>query len=85
MSGEDLHDSGHGIGSIENARWSTHDLDAFDVVQCEQAEIERATRIIERDAVDEHLRVIALAAAREERRRRAIRAGLHDRHPGHLP
>jgi hypothetical protein len=46
-------------------------------------EIERAAGVVHRNAVDEDLGVLALAAADEERRRAAVRAGLDERESRH--
>src|SRR5689334_43661 len=85
MAREDLDDASDGVRAIQHTRRTAHDLDSLDIVEGEETEVEGAAGIVHRDTVDQHLRVVALRAAREERRRSAEGSRLHDRHAGHLP
>ena len=78
---EQLDDAGHRVGSVERGIGAAHELDAIEVLRGDVAEIERAARLVQRNAVEQHLGVVALAAADEERRHRAETAGAHDRRP----
>lgn len=76
-SREELDDAGHRIGPVQHTRRAANDLDAIEVVDGEGGEIECAAGIVHRNPIDEDLRVLALAAADEERRRAAVRSRLH--------
>jgi hypothetical protein len=77
-AGDDLHDPAHRVGAVDDARRAAHHLDALDVVDRQVCEVERPARRVHRHAVDEHLHEVAVAAAHEERRRRAPRAAGDD-------
>jgi len=77
-SGEQLDHAPHRIGPEEGGIRAAHDLDALQVLGRQVAEIERAARLVERYSVEQHLVVIALATAHEERRQRARRAAAND-------
>ncbi len=75
---EELDHTRHRIRSVERRKRAAHDFDAIQVVGREVAEVERAARLVDRNAVDHHLVVVALAAADEERRHAAGRARAND-------
>ncbi len=81
FAGEDLDDAAHGVRPVEHARGPPHHLDPLDVVRAEVRQVDGAARLIDRHAVDQHLHVIALAAAHEQRRFSPPRAALHDAEP----
>src|SRR5947208_13730782 len=76
---DDLDDTGHRIAAEECRLRAADHFDAFHEVRAQVAEIERAARLIEWNAVEQHLVVAAFAAAHEERRHIAEAAGSHDR------
>ena len=75
---EDLHDARHRIGAVQHADRAAHDLDPVHVIGRQMGKIDPAARLIERHTVQEHLHVIALAAAHEQRRLPTDAASLHD-------
>ena len=71
---EQLDHAPHRVGAEQGGVGAAHDLDAVQVLGRQVAEIEAAAGLVERHAVEQHLVVVALAAANEERRQRAGRA-----------
>src|SRR5438046_9475020 len=63
---EYLHDSRHGIRSVENAGRPAHDLDAIDIIGGQVAEIEVPAGGVHWHAIDKHFGVAALAPPQEE-------------------
>ena len=85
--GDDVDDAADRVRAIEPALRAAQDLDAVDVGGEELREIERAVgraRIADIDAVDEHLGMIGVGAAHEDRGHAARTAGLHDIQAGHV-
>ena len=63
---ENLDDAVHGVRAVERAGGSVHDFDFVDVFEGEIGEIDRAARLVHRRSVDEHFRVIRIAAVEEK-------------------
>src|SRR5918999_354112 len=83
-SGENLDDAGDRVGPVQHARGTAYDLNAIDIRDGEMCNVNRTTCIIHRHTIDEHLGVVALAAAQKNRCLRAERAGLYDRRAGNI-
>ena len=83
--GEDLDDAADRVGSVQRRPRSPDDLDALDVVGGEGPEVEGAAGLVHGDAVDEHLDVVGLAAAQEDRGDRAEGAATDHCHARHAP
>ncbi len=66
-AGEELDHSRHGIAPVQDTRRPPHDLDALQVVGGDGAKVDRTSRVVHRNAVDEDLHVVALPTADEER------------------
>ena len=82
--GEKLDRARRRAGTVERALRAALDLDALDAVAGQVREIERAGQpLVERDAVDEHLRLLAFQAARENAGELSRRAGLRHGDAGH--
>src|SRR5271169_2574706 len=62
-----LHDTGHGIGSVQGALCATYELKEIRLRQRQSTKVKRATRLVDGDAIDNHLVVSGVAAANEER------------------
>jgi len=77
-----LDDARDCIRPVDDARRPTDDLDAIEIVRGEGSEVERASRIVQRDAIDEDLHVVALPTTREQRRRGAERSAAHHHQSG---
>ena len=85
--GDDRDHAADCIGAIEAALRAAQHLDAGDVGGQQLAEIERAVGvagIADVDAVDEHLDLVRVGAAHEDRGLAAGPAGLHDVEAGHV-
>ncbi len=76
---EQLHDARHRVGAEERRVRAAHHFHAFEVLGRQVGEVEGAARLVERDAVEQHRVVVALAAAHEQAGHTAGRAGLDDR------
>ena len=59
-------DTRDGVRTVHDACWSANDFDAIEVVGREIREVERAAGVVQRHAINEHLHVVTLAAAREQ-------------------
>ncbi len=75
---EDLDDASHRIRSVQHTHRPAHHLDAVDVVGRQMREIDAAAGVVQRDAIEQHLHVIALAPAHEQRRLPAVAPRLDD-------
>src|SRR5580704_6489117 len=78
--GEELDDGGDGVGAVESAFRGANDFDFIDVVERDVGEVNEAPRQIYRRAVDQHFRLVGIAAVHEGGSRAAFRASLADRH-----
>src|SRR5439155_413403 len=67
VTGEDLHDPRHGVGSVEHAGRAPHHLDSLHVVGGEICEVVGPARRILWHTVDQHLHVVALPSAKKQR------------------
>src|SRR5205085_6801953 len=66
---ENLNRAGERARSVDRALRSAHDFDAIDVVRGEISKVERALQtLIDRNAVEQDLRVFAAKSTREDRR-----------------
>ena len=65
---DDLDDTCHRVGAEERGLRTADDLDALHEVSGQVAEVERPARFVQRNAIQQHLVVAALAAADEQRR-----------------
>src|SRR5687767_8857058 len=77
---ENLHDPRYCLGPVENAGRPANDLDAIDVVRGEIRQIDCSARLVDRDAIDQYLEIVALAAAQEHRGNRPGGATPDDAH-----
>ena len=82
---DDVDDRADRAAAVERALRSADHFDALDLACAEVREVHEAAERVLRDAVDEHERVVGLAAAREDRRQRAAAARGEHRQPGHEP
>ena len=82
---EDLDHAGHRIRPVQHAAGSAHDLDPIHIVGRERCEIQAAARTIQRHAVQQDLRVIALAPAQKQRRLAAEASRLDHGRAGDAP
>ena len=76
---DDLDDARHRVAAEERRLRAADHFDTLHEVRGQVAEIERAARLVQGNAVEQHLVVAALAAAHEERRHIAEAARSHDR------
>ena len=79
-----LYDAAHRVGAIEHAGRPAHDLDPVEIVGRQVGQVDASAGQVERHTVEQHLDVIARAAAEEERGDGSVRTGLHDRDAGNL-
>jgi hypothetical protein len=87
--GDHLHHRSDRVRSVQRRLTAAHDLEAIDLRRRHAAEVELAAARVDAHAVDQHQVVVRLAAAREQRRQRALTAGALDveagHHPQHIP
>ena len=77
-AGEDVDHAGDGVRAPDRRARAAHDLDALDGGQRQVREIEDALAGgVDAHAVDQHQRVVGVAAAQEQRVLRAAAAGAH--------
>ena len=79
----DADDAGQRVAAVHHAVRLPQHLDAIDAGGGDLREVEPAADVVGDGAVDEHLVEVRVAAADEQRRRAAARAGLHDLRAGH--
>ena len=84
LASEDLDHPRERVGTVEHARRTAHHLDPFHIVEGQRVEVERASRLVHRHPVDQHLHVVALAPPEEERGLAPERPAAHDRRAGHF-
>src|SRR5262245_12156244 len=70
-AGDDLHDTGDRVRSVERALRTADDFHSVDVFERYLGKIQAATERVGADAVDEYEREIGFTAAREQRGDRA--------------
>ena len=77
MFGKDLHDPGEGARPVEGALWAARDFDPVDGVRGQIGKIKLAGQsLIDRNAIEKHLHVLARQPAHENRGQLPRRAGL---------
>ena len=71
--------------SVKRALWTTHHLDAVDIIHAQVREIEQPREpLIHRNPIQQHLRVLAAQASREDRGQLPRRARLRHREARHF-
>ena len=82
---ENLDYAGQRARSVKRALRSTHDLDSIDIVRRQIGEVEGALQsLIDWNAIEQHLGVLAAQTTGENRSQRARRTRLNHRNAGHL-
>src|SRR4051794_18887061 len=69
--GEEPHHTAHGVGAIDGAVGSAHELEAVSLLRGDNAEVKRPAGIVHAHAIDDHFVVTGIATANEERAERA--------------
>ena len=77
-SADQLNDACHCVASEQRGLGATDNLNAFDEISRQVAEVERAARLVQRNAVEQHFVVAAFTTADEQRRHVADSARSHD-------
>ena len=85
MFGENLDNAREGTWPVQGALRPTHNFDPVDIIDGQISEIKRARQtLIDRDAIEQDLRVLAAQSAGENRRQLAGCSGLNNGQPRHF-